>query len=87
MARKESIIDRESLKALIADEEDLFKPLLRTLIEEVLEVEMSTSLQADKGERCEERLGYIVLKLCRPEPAQCHIPPESLLSGRDLLPE
>lgn len=51
-------IDKQALQELLRNEEDFLKPLIETVIQEVLEEEMNAVLQADKGERSEHRLGY-----------------------------
>ena len=53
-----SIIDRKFVKEALADDEDFLKPLLRTLIQEVLEAEMEEFLQAERHERSDSRVGY-----------------------------
>ena len=46
------------VKALWAGDEELLRALLRTALQEVLEVEMAEALGAEKGERTSSRLGY-----------------------------
>ena len=46
------------VKALLAGDEELLRALLRTALQEVLEVEMAEALGAEKGERTSSRLGY-----------------------------
>jgi putative transposase len=46
------------LKALLLSDEDGFRQALQTVVQEVLEAEMSEALGAEKGERTAERLGY-----------------------------
>src|SRR6476660_4247627 len=48
----------QEIKELIAGEEDILRPLIGAVLQEVLEAEMSQSLGAEKGERIEGRLGY-----------------------------
>src|ERR1700748_1233594 len=47
----------QEIKELIAGEEDILRPLIGAVLQEVLEAEMSQALGAEKGER-EGRLGY-----------------------------
>ena len=53
-----SIIDKSALKQILANEQDYLKPLLKTLIQEVLEAEMEEFLQAERHERNDARQGY-----------------------------
>ena len=53
-----SIIDRAALKEVLANDEDFLKPLLKTVVQEVLEAEMDELLQAERNERSDGRLGY-----------------------------
>jgi len=46
------------VKALLAGDEELLRALMRTALQEVLEVEMAEALGAEKGERTSSRLGY-----------------------------
>jgi putative transposase len=46
------------IKALVAADQDFLKPIVRTVLQEVLEAEMTEALAAGKGERTEARLGY-----------------------------
>src|ERR1700722_4066354 len=48
----------QEIKELIAEEEDILRPLIGAVLQEVLEAEMSQALGAEKGERIEGRLGY-----------------------------
>lgn len=45
-------------KALLADDADLMREIVRAAVSEILEVEMSEALGAERGERSETRLGY-----------------------------
>jgi putative transposase len=45
-------------KALLRDDADLMREIVRTAVTEILEVEMSEALGAERGERTEGRLGY-----------------------------
>ena len=46
------------VKALLAGDEEFLRALVRTALQEVLEVEMAEALGAEKGERTPGRLGY-----------------------------
>src|SRR6516165_8609541 len=46
------------VKALLAADEEFLRALMRTALQEVLEVEMAEALGAEKGERTAGRLGY-----------------------------
>jgi putative transposase len=46
------------VKALLAGDEEFRRALVRTALQEVLEVEMAEALGAEKGERTPSRLGY-----------------------------
>jgi len=46
------------VKALLAGDEEFLRALVRTALQEVLEVEMTEALGAEKGKRTPGRLGY-----------------------------
>src|SRR5215472_18953787 len=46
------------VKALLAGDEEFLRALVRTALQEVLEVEMAEALGAEKSERTPSRLGY-----------------------------
>ena len=46
------------IKSLLASDKDFLKPIVRAVLQEVLEQEMTDTLGAAKGERIEGRLGY-----------------------------
>ena len=46
------------VQALMAGDEEFLRALVRTALQEVLEVEMAKALGAEKGERTLARLGY-----------------------------
>ena len=46
------------IKNLLASDKDFLKPIVRAVLQEVLEQEMTDTLGAAKGERIEGRLGY-----------------------------
>ena len=58
MTRKQNNASQTNWKALIANQEDFLKPLIREVLQQVLESEMEEALGAEKGERTPNRLGY-----------------------------
>ena len=58
MAKLDATPARVDWKALLSGEEDGFRVLLQQVVQEVLEVEMTEALQAEKGERTASRLGH-----------------------------
>ena len=46
------------VKALLAEDEEFLRVLVRAALQEVLEAEMTEALGAEKGERSADRLGY-----------------------------
>jgi len=58
MTRKQNSIDVETMKELLARQEDFLKPLVQAVVQEVLEAEMVEVLGAEKGERTGQRVGY-----------------------------
>ena len=46
------------IKAVLAEDEEFLRALVRTALEEVLEAEMTEALGAEKGERAAGRQGY-----------------------------
>jgi putative transposase len=48
----------EDLKQVLAEDGDLLKTIIEQTVQQVLEAEMDEALQAGKGERSEQRLGY-----------------------------
>ena len=58
MTQKQVSIGKEMVKELLAVDEDFLKPLVQSVVQEVLEAEMSEALGAQKGERSSDRLGY-----------------------------
>lgn len=51
-------IDKENLRPLLAEDQDLLKVIVEQTVQQVLEAEMEQTLQAGKRERTETRLGY-----------------------------
>lgn len=49
---------KEQVKQIMAEDRDLLKALIQEALQEVLEAEMDETLQASKGERTTNRLGY-----------------------------
>src|SRR5271169_329833 len=64
LARMQTMTDRKGksgtidVKALLAGDEEFLRALVRTALQEVLEVEMTEALGAEKSERTGGRLGY-----------------------------
>jgi transposase-like protein len=46
------------IKSLLVSDKDFLKPIVRAVLQEVLEGEMTEALGAAKGERIDGRLGY-----------------------------
>ena len=51
MTEKENKSKSSRIKALMKEDEDLLRSLMRTALQEVMEAEMSETLGAGKGER------------------------------------
>ncbi len=58
MTRGESTQARANLKALIAEDKNFLREIVREAMQQILEVEMTDALGAQPRERTEERLGY-----------------------------
>ncbi len=58
MAKREATPAPLDWKAVLTGEDDGFRALLQTVVQEVLEAEMTETLQAEKGERTASRLGH-----------------------------
>src|SRR6476620_4586974 len=58
MTRKDSNRKIREIKAMMAEESDFLRPMVRTVIQEFLEAEMAEAVGAEKGERVEGRLSY-----------------------------
>jgi putative transposase len=58
MTNREVKLSGSELKALLLSDEDGFRRVLQTVVQEVLEAEMTEALGAEKGERTAERIGY-----------------------------
>jgi putative transposase len=58
MTHEESTTSGLSLKALLAEDQDFMRQLVRAAMQEILEAEMTEALGAGSGERTESRLGY-----------------------------
>ena len=58
MTRKETKRSSRDIKAIMSQEEDFLRPLIKVALQEVLEAEMSEAVGAAKGERSSERLSY-----------------------------
>jgi putative transposase len=58
MTRKRVNRGTKEIKAMIAEDADFLRPLVRSVIQEFLEAEMAGAVGAEKGERVEGRLSY-----------------------------
>src|SRR5690242_6690043 len=58
MTKKQGRSGTIDIKAVMAEDEEFLRALVRTALQEVLEAEMTEALGAEKGERTAERLGY-----------------------------
>ena len=58
MARKQDNAGKPNWKELMSEDADFLKPLMREVVQQVLEAEMEEALGAQKSERTEGRLGY-----------------------------
>ena len=58
MTRAESTSARANLKALMAEDKDFLKQIVRETMQQLLEAEMIDTVGAGPGERTESRLGY-----------------------------
>jgi putative transposase len=55
MTRKNSNRTTSEIKAMMGEDGDFLRPIVRTVIEEFLEAEMTEAIGAQKGERVEGR--------------------------------
>ena len=58
MTKRQGKSERIDVKALLAEDEEFLRALVRTALQEVLEAEMTEALGAEKGERTAGRQGY-----------------------------
>jgi putative transposase len=58
MTEKNVKRSKHDIKALMAADEDFLRPMVKVILQEVLEAEMSEAVGAGKGERSAERCGY-----------------------------
>ncbi|MER9251859.1 transposase, partial [Mesorhizobium sp. M0598] len=58
MTNREVRLSRGELKALLLSDEDGFRQALQSVVQEVLEAEMTEAIGAEKGERTAERTSY-----------------------------
>jgi putative transposase len=58
MTNREFKLSGSELKALLLSDEDGFRRVLQTVVQEVLEAEMTEAVRAEKGERTADRAGY-----------------------------
>jgi putative transposase len=58
VTKKKVALDVTEMKQLVAEHEDFLRPLIQTVLQEVLEAEMEECVGAGRGERTETRRGY-----------------------------
>jgi transposase-like protein len=58
MTKRQGKFGTIDVKAVLAGDEEFLRALVRTALQEVLEVEITEALSAEKGERTAGRLGY-----------------------------
>src|SRR5690349_595939 len=58
MTKKQGRSGTIDIKAVLAEDEEFLRALVRTALQEVLEAEMTEALGAEKGERTSSRQGY-----------------------------
>jgi putative transposase len=58
MTQKESNRSFREIKAMMGEDGDFLRPMVRAVIQEFLEAEMAEAVGAEKGERVEGRLSY-----------------------------
>jgi len=58
MTRKQDSAKKTNWKELMAEQEDFLRPLIREILQQVLETEMDEALGAEKGEPTATRRGY-----------------------------
>ena len=58
MTKRQSKSGTIDIKAVLAEDEEFLRALVRMALQEVLEAEMTEALGAEKGERASSRQGY-----------------------------
>jgi putative transposase len=58
MTRKDSNRTLKEIKAMMGEDDEFLRPMVRAVIQEFLEAEMAEAVGAEKGERVEGRLSY-----------------------------
>ena len=58
MTRKQDSAKKTNWKELMSEQEDFLRPLIREILQEILETEMDEALGTEKGERTANRRGY-----------------------------
>ena len=58
MTKRQGRAGTIDVKAVLAEDEEFLRALVRTALQEVLETEMTEALGAEKGERAAGRQGY-----------------------------
>ena len=62
MTRKQNSAKQMDWKAMMAEQQDFLRPLIREVLQQVMEAEMDEALGAKKGERSSNRIGLIAVK-------------------------
>ncbi len=58
MTKREGKAELIGLKAALRGDPDYLRPMVESIVQATLEAEMTEALQAEKGERTPDRLGY-----------------------------
>ncbi len=58
MTRKQNSAKQADWKEVMGGQEDFLRPLIREVLQQVMEAEMEEVLGADKSERTSSRVGY-----------------------------
>ena len=58
MTRKQNSVKQADWKEMMAGQDDFLRPLIREVLQQVMEAEMEEAIGADKSERTSNRVGY-----------------------------
>ena len=58
MTRRQNSAKRVDWKAMMAEEQDFLRPLIREVLQQIMEAEMDETRGAEKSERTLNRVGY-----------------------------
>ena len=58
MTKKQATVDLGEVKELLQRDRDFLKPLVQSMVQELLEVEMTEQLGAERYERTDDRVAY-----------------------------